>query len=131
MRDVVVVDTHVLIHDALEPRRLSARARRSLQGEHGPLAISDISLWEIGMLIAKGRLDPGIDAAQFIEDVVAARSIRILPITTRIAVLAQSDEFEHGDPADRLIAATALAHRAALVTADAGLRRIRSIETIW
>ena len=131
MPDVVVVDTHVLIHDALEPRRLSARARRSLEGEYGPLAISDISLWEIGMLIAKGRLDPGIDAAQFIEDVVAARSIRILPITPRIAVLAQSDEFEHGDPADRLIAATALAHRAPLVTADAGLRRIRSIETIW
>ncbi len=128
---MVVVDTHVLIHDALEPRRLSVRARRFLQGEHGPLAISDISLWEIGMLIAKGRLDPGIDAVQFIEDVVAARSIRILPITPRIAVLAQSDEFEHRDPADRLIAATALAHRAPLVTADAGLRRIRSIETIW
>jgi len=128
---VVVVDTHVLIHDALEPRRLSVRARRFLQGEHGPLAISDISLWEIGMLIAKGRLDPGIDAVQFIEDVVAARSIRILPITPRIAVLAQSDEFEHRDPADRLIAATALAHRAPLVTADARLRRIRSIETIW
>ncbi len=128
---MVVVDTHVLIHDALEPRRLSVRARRFLQGEHGPLAISDISLWEIGMLIAKGRLDPGIDAVQFIEDVVAARSIRILPITPRIAVLAQSDEFEHRDPADRLIAATALAHRAPLVTADARLRRIRSIETIW
>ena len=128
---MVVVDTHVLIHDALEPRRLSVRARRSLEGERGPVAISDISLWEIGMLIAKGRLDPGIDAVQFIEDVVAARSIRILPITPRIAVLAQSDEFEHGDPADRLIAATALAHRAPLVTADAGLRRVRSIETIW
>ena len=83
------------------------------------------------MLIAKGRLDPGIDAMQFIEDVVAARSIRILPISPRIAVLAQSDEFEHGDPADRLIAATALAYRAPLVTADAGLRRTRSIETIW
>ncbi len=131
MPNVVVVDTHVLIHDALEPRRLSARARRALAGERGPLAVSDISLWEIGMLIARGRVVPGTDAAQFIEDIVDARSIRVLPITPRIAVLAQSDDFEQRDPADRIIAATALAHRVPLVTADAALRRIRSIETIW
>ncbi len=128
---MVVVDTHVLIHDALEPRKVSARARRALGGEQGPLAISDISLWEIGMLIAKGRIDPGIDAAQFIQDIVDARSLRILGITPRIAVLAQSDAFAHGDPADRIIAATALAHRAPLVTADAALRRAKSIQTLW
>ena len=128
---MVVVDTHVLIHDALEPRKLSARARRALAGEHGPLAISDISLWEIGMLVAKGRVQPGVDAAQFIEDIVDARSLRILPITPRIAVLAQSDAFSHGDPADRIIAATALVQRAPLLTADAALRRMGSIETIW
>lgn len=128
---MVVVDTHVLIHDALEPRRLSVRARRALAGEHGPLAISDISLWEIGMLVAKGRVEPGVDAAQFIQDIVDARSLRILAISPRIAVLAQSDAFVHGDPADRIIAATALAHRAPLLTADAALRRMESIETIW
>jgi PIN domain nuclease of toxin-antitoxin system len=128
---VVVVDTHVLIHDALEPRRLSVRARRALAGEHGPLAISDISLWEIGMLVAKGRVEPGVDAAQFIQDIVDARSLRVLAIGPRIAVLAQSDVFAHGDPADRLIAATAAAHRAPLLTADAALRRMGAIETIW
>jgi PIN domain nuclease of toxin-antitoxin system len=128
---VVVLDTHVLIHDALEPKRLSARARRALDGEHGPLAASDISLWEIAMLISKGRLDPAADAARFIEKVVEARSLRILPITPQIAVLAQSDDFIHGDPADRIIAATARANAAALVSADAQLRRARGIKLIW
>lgn len=128
---MVVVDTHVLIHDALEPRRLSAKARRALEGEHGPLAISDVSLWEIAMLIAKGRVEPGVDAAQFIEDIVDARSLRVLAITPRIAVLAQSDSFAQGDPADRIIAATALAHRAVLLTADKALRSVPAIETLW
>jgi PIN domain nuclease of toxin-antitoxin system len=128
---VVVLDTHVLVYDALEPKRLSARARRALEGAHGPLAASDISLWEIAMLISKGRLDPGADAASFIEKIVEARSLRILPISPQIAVLAQADEYAHGDPADRIIAATARAHGTVLVSADAQLRRLRSIKVLW
>ncbi len=128
---MVVLDTHVLIYDALEPKRLSARARRALEGEHGPLAASDISLWEIAMLIAKGRVDPATDAAQFIQDVIDARGLRVLPITAQIAALAQSDAFRHGDPADRIIGATALAQRAALVTADRWLARARDLQVIW
>jgi PIN domain nuclease of toxin-antitoxin system len=128
---VVVLDTHVLVYDTLEPKRLSARARRALEGAHGPLAASDISLWEIAMLISKGRLDPGADAASFIEKIVEARSLRILPISPQIAVLAQADEYAHGDPADRIIAATARAHGTVLVSADAQLRRLRSIKVLW
>ena len=128
---MVVIDTHVLVQDALEPKRLSARARRALEGEQGALAASDISLWEIAMLIARNRLAPGADAAQFIEKVLEARAIRVLPITARIAVLAQSDDFEHADPADRIIAATAMIHAAQLVTADARLRRVKALRVIW
>ena len=128
---MVVVDTHVLIHDALEPQKLSRRARAALDGEHGAVTLSDISLWEIAMLIAKGRIDPGMDASQFLEDIIKVRGIRTLPITPQIAVLSQSDDFPHRDPADRIIAATAVAHRARLVTSDAVLRRSRGLEVIW
>lgn len=128
---MVVLDTHVLIYDALEPKRLSARARRAIEGELGPLAASDISLWEIAMLISKGRLDPGADAASFIEKIVEARSLRILPVSPQIAVLSQADEFAHGDRADRIIAATTRAHGAVLVSADSQLRRLRSIKVVW
>lgn len=128
---MVVLDTHVLVYDALDPKRLSARARRALEGEHGPLAASDISLWELAMLIAKGRIDPATDAAQFIQDVIDARAVRVLPLTAQIAALAQSDAFGHGDPADRIIAATALAHGAALVSADRKLARTRGLSVIW
>lgn len=128
---MVVLDTHVLVYDALAPKRLTARARGALAGDDGPLAASDISLWELAMLIARGRLEPGADAAEFIQDVIDARSIQVLAVTAKIAVLAQSDHFAHGDPADRIIAATAIAHGAALVSADRKLARAKGLRVIW
>lgn len=130
---LIVLDTHALIYDALTPARLSARSRKAIEAGFAgrELACSDISLWEIAMLIAKKRLDPMMDARQFLDDVIAARDLRVLPIGPEVAVLSQSDAFSHGDPADRLIAATALLHRAPLVTSDAALRRLKEIATIW
>ena len=130
---MILVDTHVLLFEALEPKRLSRTARNALTegAESGMLACSDISLWEIAMLIARGRIRPETDAVQFISDLVQARSVTVLPITPKIAVLSQSDDFTHGDPADRIIAATALAHRARLVSADERLRKLKAIDVVW
>jgi PIN domain nuclease of toxin-antitoxin system len=107
---VVVLDTNALIFDALQPKRLSARALRAIESAtaRGDIACSDISLWEIAMLVAKGRLDPGVELTRFLHDVIQARGLDVMPITPEIAVLAQSDQFTHGDPADRIIAATAM-----------------------
>jgi PIN domain nuclease of toxin-antitoxin system len=130
---LIVLDTQVLLYDALEPKRLSRRAQVALeQGtQAGTLACSDISLWEIAMLIAKGRVIAGTDAASFIEAAIQSRGVRVLPITAEIASLAQSEEFMHGDPADRIIAATALSEGAELVSADARLRKLRSLKVLW
>jgi len=127
---VVVLDTHVLIRAALEPKKLPARVRRALEEEPDPAA-SDISLWEIAMLIARGRVGPIADPLQFLEDIVQSQGLRILAVTPEIAVMSQSDLFAHGDPADRLIAATALVYKATLITADTQLRKIRQLRTLW
>jgi PIN domain nuclease of toxin-antitoxin system len=95
------------------------------------LACSDISLWEIALLAARRRISIGSDIAAFIESALHLRGVRVLPITPAIATLAQSDAFAHGDPADRLIGATAMQQRAALLSADARLRRVRELEVIW
>ena len=56
--EVILLDTHALVFDALAPDTLSRRARQTIdEGDAaGNLACSDISLWEIAMLISKERI---------------------------------------------------------------------------
>ena len=130
---MIVVDTHVLIFDAIAPSRMSSKAKRVLarEVEAGGICCSDISLWEIARLIFKGRIDVKADPVRFIDDIVQALRLSVLPFSPEIAVMAQSREFKHGDPADRLIASTAKVHGAVLVTADEYLRSIPGLRTIW
>lgn len=130
---MVVLDTNALIFDALQPKRLTTRALRAIEtaATRGDIACSDISLWEIAMLVAKNRLDPGAELTQFLNDLIQARGLRVLPITPEIAALAQSEQFAHGDPADRIIVATAMFHQAKLVSADARIRKLKTIDVVW
>lgn len=130
---MVVCDTQTLVWDAIAPERLSDKARSALDtGEaEGTLVCADISLWEIAMLLAKERIRVSRRADEFIALALAARGIRVLPITPEIAVLSQSGLFSHGDPADRLIGATAMCNRALLVTSDSKLRTVRELNTVW
>jgi len=131
---MLILDTCALIYDALNPASLSRKAVKAIEKgeEGGVLAFSDISLWEIAMLIGKGRLDPGTDAITFLRLLHTARKIRILPITPEIAATsANSSIFAHGDPADRIIAATAIVHDAELVTCDGYLSAVKGLRVIW
>lgn len=126
MPRVVVLDTNAIVFDALKPARLSRAARSLIEQAHAQddLACCDISLWEIAMLVSKGRLEPGVPALEFIKLAIAARSIRVLGINPEIADLSVSfGDTLGGDPADRLVAATAVFHRATLITTDGDLRR--------
>ena len=132
---LTICDTHILLFWADEPRRLSSTARAALDSgtESGNLACSDISLWEIAMLYARGRVNnrAGVASSAYIQDILTCMDMTVLPITADIAELSQSALFTHGDPADRLIAATALAHRAPLITADEKLRATPGLRCIW
>jgi PIN domain nuclease of toxin-antitoxin system len=132
---LTICDTNILLFWADEPRRLSATARAALDlgTESANLACSDISLWEIAMLYARGRVNnrAGVASSAYIQDILTGMSMVVLPITAEIAELSQNAMFTHGDPADRLIAATALAHRAPLLTADEKLRSTLGLRCIW
>jgi PIN domain nuclease of toxin-antitoxin system len=131
---MIVLDTSAMIFDALEPDRMGRKARRELDAASakGTAACSDISLWEIAMLAAKGRLDPGTDVISFIDLVVMSRNLRVLPITPEVAHLSASYRgFTHADPADRIIASTALFFDAPLLTPDRRLRAVKGLRVLW
>jgi PIN domain nuclease of toxin-antitoxin system len=131
---MILLDTCVLIFDALTPERLSKPATDALNKgeERDELACSSISLWEIALLIAKGRLKPGKDALVFIRAVLLARHIQVMEITPEIAVIsAKAELFEHADPADRIIGATALFHKMTLITSDGYLAKVKGLSVVW
>lgn len=130
---MIILDTCVIISDALDPHRIGDSSKQLIEKceQKGCLACCDISLWEITMLVNKGRLDPGVDAMAFLKLVIAARKMLVLPINPEIAHISVSHpNFVHNDPADRIIAATAMHYRASLMTFDARLQKIAGLETI-
>jgi len=131
---VLILDTCALVFDSLDPIRLSKKAAAAIAQAHdaGTLACCDISLWEIAMLVSKRRLDPGTDSQKFIELILAARNIKVLPITAEIAAKSALPGFcPHGDPADRIIAASAILHKSKLVTSDQKLAMVTGLQIVW
>jgi len=130
---VILLDTHVVIWLALEPGRISKRARAAIQetrqrGEG--LAVSDITLLEIATIENKGRIKLNASLEAFLAE-IEARFI-VLPITGRICVSALALPAAYPrDPADRVIGATALVEGLSLITADDGIRRSKALKTIW
>jgi len=130
---VILLDTHVVIWLALEPGRISKRARAAIQetrqrGEG--LAVSDITLLEIATIENKGRIKLNASLEAFLAE-IEARFI-VLPITGRICVSALALPAAYPrDPADRVIGATALVEGFPLITADDGIRRSKTLKTIW
>ena len=130
---MITCDTHALIYWALTPERLSPIAANTISQyrTEGELACSDIVLWEVAMLAAKGRIRLSVEPTRFIQDIIQALRLVILPITVEIAVNSHALPLVQGDPADRLIVATALYHRAPLITIDERIRNLTELSTIW
>lgn len=131
---MIALDTHVLIWDALAPERLSQASVQAIANanQHGEIVVSDITIWEIAMLVQKGRLKIETDCQTFLDLVLQANKIRVVPISTQIASLAIAFPKEvNKDPADRLILATSLVEDVVLVTVDRNLRSLSMIETLW
>jgi len=115
-----MLDSHVLHWWSAEPDRLSAVARTAVL-EADELAVASITWFELAWLAAHERIDVAIPISTWLEGLSA--QVRTVGTTPAIALAAVSlpSSFP-GDPADRLIYATAVEHGWPLVTKDRRLR---------
>jgi PIN domain nuclease of toxin-antitoxin system len=130
---VILVDTHIVVWLTMEPERLSRRAAAviaSTRLENEGVAIADITLWELGMLISRRRIQPPHSLAAFLRHV--EETFLILPITSAtVEASMQLSKHYPNDPSDRIIGATAIVEGISLVTADEKIRASSEVETIW
>ena len=118
--DLVLLDTHVLLWSILREEELKSDIKQiiSFAQENANLILSSISLWEIAMLQFKKRIHIYASVKDFLSSIKDIQGMSIQDITTDIAAESVLLSDFHGDPADRLIAATAKIRGATLLTRD-------------
>ncbi len=113
-----LLDTHIWVWYLIGSDRLPVRLRETIDQSLGRLWLSPMSVWEVGMLAARGRLELLGGTRDW-----CARAHRALPtesasLTGEVALRSHELDLDHRDPVDRLLAATALVHGLTLMTAD-------------
>ena len=126
----VLLDTATWINAVKEPETLPARASTILRSGTNTFFLSDISLLEASMLARNGRVDFGMMFGEWLEKALAS-NLQVLPVSARVAVAEDTlPRTFQGDPADRIIASTALVHQLTLLTPDYQIAFHRVCHTI-
>lgn len=119
---LLLLDTHVwiwLLNGSPELKSSNHLLEIEKAMKHSSLRISAISVWEIGMLEAKGRIRFKMDCLEWVQQALSAPGTILTPLSPEIAI--ESSRLPgnfHGDPADRIIVATARHLHGILVTQD-------------
>jgi PIN domain nuclease of toxin-antitoxin system len=117
----MLLDTHSWIWLVGDDPLLGKAARREILNRSAAdaLFLSPISLWEIALKSSRGRLELNLPLRSWIQRALDLTGVHLAPITTEIAcTCAELPPEFHGDPADRIIAATARAEGLTLLTHD-------------
>ena len=117
----ILLDTHYWIWLQLGSEQLSGKARKAAEqaAAEGRLLLSVISVWELGMLEAKRRIQLRAPCGQWVREALATPGLTLVPLTPEIALdSSRLPEPFHGDPADRMIVASARRMGARLLTRD-------------
>jgi len=108
----------------LDPDRLPMEVKQAFGQKGAEFAISAVTVWETVLAAQKGRIKTVLTPEENARAWLKASPIRVIPIDEEIAILSRTLQFEHSDPADRFIAATAFHFGIRLATSDGQLRKL-------
>ena len=114
----LLLDTHLLLWAAGEPKKLSPKARRLIADTDNELMFSAASIWEVAIKRALGRADFQVDTRLFRRGLID-NGYAELPVFSAHAVAVETLPPIHKDPFDRLLVAQSQVEGIALLTSDA------------
>jgi PIN domain nuclease of toxin-antitoxin system len=128
---MVLLDTCALVWWTLDPASLSARAREACDriATDGGF-ISSISIWEIGIKIQKKTLEIGTTLQDYVARLKSLGSLEIIAVDEDIWMQNLALPWDHKDPADRTIVATAQLKDLPIVTKDDIISQFYA-KTMW
>lgn len=124
----LLIDTHVWIWSLSAPEKLTPKVRRALEKPGQELWLSPVSVWEVALLVEKGRMKIEGHLEAWLPKAVAR--FQEAPVSHDIAAAFADIRLPHGDPADRLLLATARVLHLTLVTADERLIDAKVVPTL-
>jgi PIN domain nuclease of toxin-antitoxin system len=124
----LLLDTVAFVWSVRTPERISRKAMAALEKEGAVRELSVLSLSEIAIKGAKGKLDFSKEA---VATGLAHLEVRVLPYTAEHALRLFDLPLHHTDPFDRQIIAQALAEDIPVVTSDEVFRRYSGVKVIW
>jgi PIN domain nuclease of toxin-antitoxin system len=116
----LLLDTHILIWATTSPDRLDENLREAVLAHENQVFISSVTLWEIAIKKAAGRLKFPIE--QY-ESIARRMGAAILPILPNHAIAAGALPRHHDDPFDRMLIAQATVENLVLATTDRQIAR--------
>jgi len=126
----LLLDTHIWLWSHLEPERLRRRVSAALVSPDNELWLSPISIWEVMLLIERGRVVVQGDPEVWVETAWSRAPVHEAPLNRQVALRSRAVRVPHQDPADRFLAATAEVFDLTLVTDDAHLLRGSGYRTL-
>ncbi len=115
---LLILDTHIWFWWVINDPKLPSNIAQAIEADGQSVAIASISIYELVLLIQKGRIVIDLPLEEWLYEATVTTGIKILETNPIIARQAALLPFHHGDPLDRIIIATALIHDARVASVD-------------
>ena len=124
-----LLDSHIWFWYLVGSERLPSGLRCAIDAAPGRCWLSPISVWEIGMLAVRGRIEVRGDFRVWVERALELFPVKNAPVNGEVALASLELELPHRDPADHFLAATALVYDLTLMTVDRRLTQADWLRT--